>query len=140
MIGTSDRLTYPPTSHALCARVRPRPSLALTYHPALTQPRGRTWAPVVADPVGLPSLFPSRCSRLAALGGWVLCVPRCPVLPPASLRPGPVPCPRSLSRFGLVLPLSPPVFSLVEGSRTSSWTSVIIPRARFVRDPIGRRR
>jgi hypothetical protein len=37
-------------------------------------------------------------------------------------------------------PLSPPVFSLVEGSRTSSWGSVIIPRARFVRDPGGCRR
>jgi hypothetical protein len=36
--------------HALFARVRPRPSLTLTYHPASTPPRGRRWVPVCRSP------------------------------------------------------------------------------------------
>ena len=91
-----------------------------------TPPRGRTWAPVVAprrrSSVAVPRpLLPSRGP------GWVggcRGFPRRPWLPPASLPPPvPVPCPRSLSRFCPVLPLSPHSPVRIEGlEHRTAWS------------------
>ena len=90
----------------------------LTYHPAPTPPRGRTWAPVCrprALPAGLSPASPNcgllPSSRRALLGGWVRCLPSSafgpfapgsPGLPP---RPGSrlVPWPWLAGRVGAVV-------------------------------------